>query len=487
VHTARAQAPATATAVLDIRAVRQPIYGFGGSQTFNGDALLDFRDRKAVYQALFEDLHLDIFRLRNFNGYDGQQARFDQMIREFGSAPRRFSDRAKRNGKGPVRLMFTSWSPPATLKSNKLVSGRSDGTEKGLENATLRRDPNGAYAYGAFADWWADSVRQFKRQTGVYPDYISLQNELDLSVSYEGCRFLPTEGKDEKGYEIAGYDRALDAVSTRLADRFGATAPKIVGPEPFTIQIGGDGKNRVQNFVDPTTLPGQVSLSHLFGVSFHIYGSGAGEADPAKFNAALNSVRDAYRTPPVAKPLFQTEFLEGDTFLALGSLIHDSLTRADASAYFVWMLARSTKSPGLAMVYFNPDTGTVEKRERFYAMKHYSAFVGEGWHRISADCGNPNLKLSAFLSPDQNALVAVLINPTGGEQKVSLQPTGSAFTSATTAAFRSSQGEDGERWRDLGALPAGNVVTLTRRSMVTVKFTRKPGITLPTGQVSLVR
>src|SRR5688572_28831472 len=70
-------APPTATATLRVSAVRQPIYGFGGSQTFNGDALADYPGREVVYQALFQELKLDIFRLRNYHDYAGQQEKFE--------------------------------------------------------------------------------------------------------------------------------------------------------------------------------------------------------------------------------------------------------------------------------------------------------------------------------------------------------------------------------------------------------------------------
>lgn len=315
------------------------------------------------------------------------------------------------------------------------------------------------------------SLQQFRKLSGSYPDYIALQNELDFAAPYEGCRFLPLEGKDSQGHELASYHLALSAVSGRLSSALGAQAPKIVGPETFTIRKERDAKSRVETFLDPATLSGKRSLDQLFGVSFHLYGSGAEATDSSPFYAALNAVRDTFRGASAQKPLFETEFLEGDSFLSLAQLIHASLTEGDVSTYFVWMLARSTKSPGLAMVYFNPDDGTIERRERFYAMKHYSAFVGEGWNRVEADCADSPVKISAFVSPDRRELVVVLINPTADEKQVSLGPL-DGFASATTNWYRSSQGEDGERWRDLGPLPSDNTVPLIKRSMATIVFRR---------------
>ena len=85
--------------------------------------------------------------------------------------------------------MFTSWSPPPYLKSNNLVSGRADGTDKGLANVTLKKGANGQYLYREFADWWLSSLQNFRALSGAYPDYIALQNELDWPVTYDGCEF----------------------------------------------------------------------------------------------------------------------------------------------------------------------------------------------------------------------------------------------------------------------------------------------------------
>lgn len=480
---ARAQGPGAAVppavGTLRVSAVRQPIYGFGGSQTFNGDALADYPGREVVYQALFGELKLDIFRLRNYHDYAGQQERFEKITREFASAARRWGDPKRRGGKGPVRLLFTSWSPPARLKSNNLVSGRSDGTAQGSEDVTLKREANGQYAYAGFADWWLASVERFHDLCGAYPDYITLQNELDWAVAYEGCEFLPTEGIGKNGFSFAGYDRALIAVSDRLRGALGARAPKILGPETFSIQLGNglpgapgaSGTPRVQLWADPTTASGRAVLDRLFGVSYHIYGVDAESPEPrhARFHTALKAVADAYR--PTQKPMFQTEFLEGDTLISLAEMIHDTLAVGEASAYFVWISARTTRAPGYALVYYNPEDRSIERRERFYAMKHFSAFVGEGWNRIEADCADPAVRLSAYRRRANGELVAVLINPTDGDRRVALSPEGDAYKSAMTVVYRTTQGEGGERWRDLGPLPAGNVVTLPKKSVATVRYT----------------
>lgn len=274
-------------------------------------------------------------------------------------------------------------------------------------------------------------------------------------MPYEGCRFLPREGTTAEGYALAGYDRALQAVAERLRGALGKRCPKIVGLEPFTIQRG-----RVASYVTPEVLP------RLDALAFHLYGSGVADADQSAFHRRLREQRAAFPKTP----LLQTAFLEGDTFVKLASQIHDTLTVGEASGYFIWMASRSFQSPSGAMVYFDPVSGVIERRERFYAVKHWSAFVGEGWSRAEAECPDSELRLSAFVQPRQRQAVAVFLNPTGGEKKIALAPP-PGYTASEI--FRSSQGEDGERWRPLGPLPADNLAVLPRRSMATVRFFAK--------------
>lgn len=473
---AQSSAPAPSTITVRVGDTRQPIFGFGGSQTYAGDALADFPNRDAVYRALFQDLKIDIFRLRNYNAYPGEQDKFERVTRDFAQGALKWGGDSKtRGGKTPVRLMFTSWSPPPALKSNNRISGRSDGTDKGQPSGTLKKDGAGKYVYNEFADWWLDSLQKFKSLSGVYPTYIALQNELDFAATYEGCVFLPTEGTTSAGIALAGYDQALTTVSRRLTTALGAQSPKIVGPETFSLKTSPNDPNHVTKFIDPASPTGKEALSHLFGISFHIYGAGAvgDEAvrNPQLFQTALNQVRDAYRTAGVDKPLFQTEYLEGDSLTAVAGIINDTFTKGDASAYLVWISARGVAGPGYGLVYFNPADGSIERRDRFYAVKAFSEYVGEGWNRVEAQCDNPDLKLSAYIGPAKRDLVVVLINPTNRPQRTTITPDDSRFKNAKMDMHRSSEGESGERWKDMGAFPSDGVISLLPRSVVTVRYT----------------
>lgn len=437
--------------------------GFGGSQTYNGDQLLAEEGRDAVYKALFEDLKLDYFRIRNYYDYEGQKENYEKQLKDFVGGALKYGSVPTRN-KPAIKLIFTSWSPPAYLKSNKRVNGTEDGTAEGKKNVTLAKDASGKFVYDGFANWWLASLKDFNRLTGRYPDLITLQNELDIAVSYEGCEFLGTEGKTADGHEFAGYDQALAAVHAKLQKELGKDAPGITGPETFTIRLDS-GDSQVKRYLDPDTEWGKNSYNLLEAVSFHIYGNGAEQQNPEEYRKALTRLKEVYRPNNSGKLLMQTEFLEGVDLVQQASMMADAFVYGDISAYFVWMSARVNPNPGNALVYYNPSDKSVERRGRFYAVKHFSNFIGQGWRRIEASLTNDQLRIAAFRKDFGPEVTIVLINPTNSPQTVTLP--NQEFKKSEQ--FRSSETEAGEKFRSLGPL-VNNEVALLPRSVVTVHY-----------------
>lgn len=451
---------------IDLSKTHQPMLGFGGTQTYNGDAVLAYGERDRVYRALFSDLKLDFLRLRNFHDYPGQQETFENMLRDYVAGATKYSDAASRGKKGPVKLLFTSWSPPGRLKNNGLLSGRSDGTDKGLANVTLKRGPDGKYVYGEFAEWWKESLLKFKSVTGRLPDLITLQNELDIAVAYEGCEFLATEGKTPEGYEMAGYAETLAATHAVLKKEFGATMPGITGPETFTIRLDS-GDSQVKRLLDPETDAGKKALGLLQNISFHIYGNGAEEASPAKYRTALARLKAVYGETARQKPFMQTEFLEGVDMVQQASMISDAFAFGDVSAYFVWIAARGVHQPGNALVYYNQLDGSVERRGRFYAIKHFSNFIGAGWHRVDASTTDADVRVSAYKKDDNSEAALVLVNPGTKPLTFKLPPAATGFKNPKL--YRSTETEAGEKFREIGEVKDG-VVTLPGRGVATLHW-----------------
>jgi hypothetical protein len=195
---------------VNINNVYQELEGFGAAGGWHEYEILDSlspSERNRLYDAVFDELGLDIYRVRNSYGYDaGYLSRSAQIIA------------AGKIRNPSLKVMISSWSPPASFKSNdKLENG---GTLK--KDAT---DPNNSapnyYIYKKFAQWWADSLVAWGNN-GVVADYINVQNELDYVASWASCRFEPSETDSN-----AGYAQAFGKVYEELYSRMGTNLPRL--------------------------------------------------------------------------------------------------------------------------------------------------------------------------------------------------------------------------------------------------------------------
>ncbi len=372
-----------ATGTVDISTVYQELEGFGAAAGWHEFEIegMPQPDRDSLYDTVFVELGLDIYRVRNSYDYDsGYLGRSAQII----------VDGKERNPS--LKVMNSSWSPPDYLKSNGL-----------LEGGTLVKDPtdpnNSApyyYAYKKFAQWWADSLVAWE-SNGVVADYINIQNETDFNYAgWATCGFDPTEN-----LTYAGYDKAFEAVYQELYLRMGPNMPKMLAPET----AGLYGLN--------TYIDNLADQSHVYGYAHHLYNGGGAYNYPDGFIPAMTYYRDNYGD----KPLMMTEFSKGGEHengdvtifpeaINLAGMMHDSLVFENVSAYVYWELFWT---PPKGLISY----GNTYPNPVYYAFKHYSAFTDPGWHRVEAstDWGDTgNVRISAFKSPDSQQLSIVIIN-----------------------------------------------------------------------------
>jgi len=274
----------------------QTVVGFGASLAYYENWLNSHPNKSEIYQAIFGELSLDILRVRNAYDYDlGMINRVKEYM-----------DAAEWVLGHPISLLSTSWGPPGYLKN---TGDRKNG-------GTLRytAGPGGvAFDYAGFAHWWGKSLDEYNSR-GIYPAYISIQNEPDFSATWESCLLKPYEtvnGSDT----IAGYNKALDAVYDTVMQRI--QKPKILGPETV-----GIGYNSVENYVNA------MDLSKLDGIAHHLY-HGVNENNP--YSSTDFSKVGAFH-PEV--PHFQTEYSRGDWF-SLAGLIYKSFYEEEVVAYLL--------------------------------------------------------------------------------------------------------------------------------------------------------
>jgi glucuronoarabinoxylan endo-1,4-beta-xylanase len=432
------------TVVVDVAKHHQVLEGFGAAVAWYHQLYTQHSNREQLKRVLFEELGLDILRLRNLYRPDSPGP--DPESLEI------FADATQSLGH-PPRVLLSSWSPPAELKAN----GATDC--KNLDpTCTLRKDADGNYVYAAFGAYWADSLEAY-RAAGLDPYYVSIQNEPDFTPNqsaWEACRFDP-----EASETYPGYDQALDAVTEAFEAR--GLSARLLGPESAQI-----GSGRVQQYLE------HLDTEKLYGAAFHLYGGGSWSA-PATYRAALAAIgADASDLPR-----FQTEFsptnsdgAANDTGFEVAWLIHEHLTAASGAAYLHWELFWPTsglvsiENPKSPESFTTPEGFT--RRPAYYALRHYSKYTDPGARRVSVTSNRSTILASGFSSEDDSTLTLVLLNSASRESTLKLDL--GAF-GAKHALWR--QTTEDAPWTTEGvSTDDQSVITLPSRSINTLVFTK---------------
>jgi glucuronoarabinoxylan endo-1,4-beta-xylanase len=240
--------------------------------------------------------------------------------------------------------MATPWSPPASFKSNGSTIGGSLNTA----------------SYAAYANY-LDSFAAYMNANGASLYAISVQNEPDISVTYESC--------DWTAQQIFDFvkNNASAIKNTRL-----------IASESFHFD---------QSYTD-AILNDSTAASHLSIVGGHIYGGGL-----ASYPLAVSK----------GKEVWMTEHLDTSTdwngALNTAKEISDCMGVAGFSVYNWWYLKRS----------YGPIDENDNPTKRGFVMAQFSKFIRPGAQRIGIPYNQTN---SAYLTAYKNGtgLVIVAVN-----------------------------------------------------------------------------
>jgi glucuronoarabinoxylan endo-1,4-beta-xylanase len=380
----------------------QTITGFGASLAFYEGWLTAHPNRAQIYDVIFKELSLDILRVRNTYGYDNEMI---GRVKQFAAA-------AKNSLGHPIDIMVSSWGPPANLKSNN--DRKNGGTLKyAVSNGKVEFD------YAGFANWWNASLDNYNAN-GIYPKYISIQNEPDFKADWESCLLRPSEAITSSD-TIAGYNKALNAVFDTVQRR--ENPPLFLGPECV-----GIGYNNVENYINA------LDLTKLYGIAHHLYhGAESGTVSGDPFTST-NYKKVGNFHPEV--PHFQTEYSRTEWF-PLAAMIFQSLVEENVTAWLYWDLIWS--EGGLVNLHFpwdrNQWTNSVgyNRTKDFYVFKHYSAFIHPGWKRVGTSGNSELLKTASFMSLAGDSATFIAINRSATDSmKVRIQFPGVEIVEATT-------------------------------------------------------
>jgi glucuronoarabinoxylan endo-1,4-beta-xylanase len=424
-----------ATGSVNLNVNHQRLDGFGAAGAWYEGYVTS--QGGSIYNVLFRDLGLDIYRIRNTYQVEGGSYMTNTST---------IVSNANASLGHPIRVMISSWSPPASLKSN-------GSTREG----TLARDagdPNNSapyyYEYKAFADWWRDSLIAWSN-AGVNAYYINMQNEPGFTSPYwDTCRFDPTENSSWAGYKQAF--AALYADINAPPDR-----PLLLAPEHQSI-------SGTTNYVSALNA---TDKSNVYGYSHHLYGDGDPNY-PDSFISRMTSIKSALAGD--GKPLMQTEYSRGGltdqwaNAMNLATLMHNALTVEEVSAYLYWELF--WPSDGEPLVTVTPSSYTINPV--YYAFKHFSYFTDPGWYRVDANTTSSNLRISAYKTPYDTNLAIVIIN-TSSSADVSLTLSLTGFVSpATWLTNEMYRSTSTSYWASLGQFNPYQPLLIPAQSITTI-------------------
>lgn len=433
------QAAPTVEVAVSPQTQLQTLVGFGATVGYAEDELASLTDRADLDAAMFDGLGLDVLRIRNRYGEvsDAQLAQAQSLV----------AAATSRLGRKPL-VLLSSWSPPASLKQNGATF-----CGNGPSNCTLSLLPGGAFDYAGFADHWRSTLAAYAK-VDLVPDYIGIQNNPDWApvagAAAEACKFLPSEGTEDVSVggvttpvRYPGYAEALDAVLAGLVGL--PTVPKLLAPD----LVGVHGAERYFEALD---------TSRVDAIAHHMYGSDATNLDVARLTA-LGKLQAS-----MALPIFQTE-MQADGF-DTALLIHHALVSEGAAMYLQTALVGPRSGPATnPTALIGLENGEFVLQEPYFAMRHYAKDTEPGYTRVGASSNDPSVLVSAWRSPDSDALTVILINSGFVTQAVGLDVGERRSFSLSRTVFGGQ-----ERMADLGTLPSGGTISLPPRSMATARF-----------------
>ena len=222
----------TPKVVMDPSVTYQEMIGFGGALAWYCDRVTSSPKKDEIIDLIVDDLELDIVRLKNWYYPENypinktpDQMEVSWFKQHFDSTNELF-DLLKL--KDPdLKILFSSWGPPSSLKSN----GK-------LQEGTLKKE-NDLFIYDQYATYWEDVLDHIT----FNPDYLSIQNEPSfVTDGWETCEWRPTETPNFPGYDIA-----FENVYQKIKDR--NVVPKLIGPESANLGRSSFG-NTFTTFAD---------------------------------------------------------------------------------------------------------------------------------------------------------------------------------------------------------------------------------------------
>lgn len=383
---------------VDLDTRYQTFEGWGASYTWYGDWLTNNVHAEEAYDWIFEDAEFNILRFRDLNKVIGYGGGYEDTTYKSYKA---YYNAAVKRGVDPI-VMVTSWGQ---YDRNLDFVAFTEKDDEGHTYYTLAKDENGEYMYDELADFCVQSIQYFF-DAGIPVDYFSISNETELQGLHideqgnardeAGFYF----GPDENEYHCA-YWKAHIAVYEAFQEAFGEDAPKITGAE-----VMADTASLMEEYLEPLIEAAPESFDMI---PHHLYGSAN---TPASFSEVYEKFGDY--------TLWQTEWYNNDYFGHAKVLI-DELNYENVNAYLYWN-GVWPEDDGNCLIEIGgwESNAYVKPRGNHYIMMHFSKFIKNGYARVETDLNAVNSDVTAFVSPDNDELVLVILNTSENDETLKL-------------------------------------------------------------------
>ena len=426
---------------VDLDTRYQTFEGWGASYTWYGDWLTNNVHAEEAYDWIFEDAEFNILRFRDLNKVIGYGGGYEDTTYKSYKA---YYNAAVKRGVDPI-VMVTSWGQ---YDRNLDFVAFTEKDDEGHMYYTLAKDENGEYMYDELADFCVQSIQYFF-DAGIPVDYFSISNETELQGLHideqgnardeAGFYF----GPDENEYHCA-YWKAHIAVYEAFQEAFGEDAPKITGAE-----VMADTASLMEEYLEPLIEAAPESFDMI---PHHLYGSAN---TPASFSEVYEKFGDY--------TLWQTEWYNNDYFGHAKVLI-DELNYENVNAYLYWN-GVWPEDDGNCLIEIGgwESNAYVKPRGNHYIMMHFSKFIKNGYTRVETDLNAVNSDVTAFVSPDNDELVLVILNTSENDETLKLAvndyriKSGHIYRSTKNTDDYEKEQEFNEYMADMGSLKTTSI------------------------------
>jgi len=414
----------------------QYIRGFGAMSNFRDSPALSMDDIDKGYSE--DGLGLNIFRIPIypymddlFNGVEqtpagdpGAHRNYYKMVRQ-----------ARRHG---ALINASPWTPPAEWKSNNSRGG-------------------GAHLLPEYYANYANHLKNYIARmaaNGAPIDVISIQNEPDIYVQYDGCDWT----SEEMYNFVKQYARFIAPAGGPV---------KIMPGESYNFAANNSFYNPILNDA--------VTENKIDLIGSHMYGS---KQNGVFQTGVINTINLAKSKN---KEIWMTEYLldtknnydidsQWQMVWPMVKSVHDCMT-ADMNAYIWWYLKRFYSLIG------DGQFGTLTGQPLFrgYALSHYAKYA-TGKTRVAATDDTGGVLITAYES--NNEITLVMINEGGavGQVNIAIPVAASGASMVITKGDSDTTNTNGQKMAPqlvvLSADKKTGVIDLPASSIISVRFSK---------------